>query len=252
MTDVDLSLIRLDSGGHNEADLTQDPEYSACLLEAVSFVADEPWSDQPACVSPVLGAFGRSLNDVLPGDARQQLVPLIPRLIGTAGDGQDEARSYMALDWLVRTYLPAWLRLTPTLTGDADALAAHPPIVDMTSATSAGVLVRDAAKHADAAWDAAGDAAWDAARAAARDAARAAAGAAAWDAAWDAARDAARAAAGAAARVAARAAARAAAGAAAGAAAWAAARDALQPTVDALQASAIDLFTRMINPAGAS
>jgi hypothetical protein len=70
---------------------------------------------------------------------------------------------------------------------------------------------------------AAGDAAWDAAGAAAWDAARAAAGDAAWDAAWDAARD----------------------------AAWDAARAAagakLEPTVLAHQASAHELFTKMID-----
>ena len=135
----------------------------------------------------------------------------------------------------------------------------------------------------DAAWDAARaaarDAAWAAAWAAARDAARAAAWAAAWAAArdaawwaaawaaaraaawaaaWAAARDAAWAAAWAAARDAARDAARATAWDAARDAAWAAARDAardaaraaavekLEPTVKELQASAHDLFNRMI------
>jgi hypothetical protein len=80
------------------------------------------------------------------------------------------------------------------------------------------LLAAAGAAERDAAWDAELDAAWDAAR----------------DAAWDAARAAARAAAGAAAR------------AAAGAAARAAARDALAPTVAELQASAVDLFERMI------
>jgi hypothetical protein len=147
--------------------------------------------------------------------------------------------------------------------GDAAGDAAWAAARDAARA-AAGDAARDAAWAAawaaawDAAGDAAGDAAWaaagDAARAAAGDAARAAAGAAAGDAAWDAARDAAWAAARDAARAAAGDAARDAAWAAAGAAArdaaWAAAGDAarekLRPTVEVLQASALELLDAMI------
>jgi hypothetical protein len=104
---------------------------------------------------------------------------------------------------------------------------------------AAGAAAGDAARAA--AWAAARAAAGDAARAAAR----AAAGAAAGDAAGDAARDAAGAAAGAAAGDAAWDAARA----AASPAARDAARAALRPTVETLQASALDLLDRMIDPA---
>jgi hypothetical protein len=235
---LDLSRLRLAKSSHQPA---------------------EKWTDEPQCVSPVLGVFGRNLNDILPDDRRQELVPLIPKLLGTR-DEQDEARSYLALDWLIRVYTPTWLRMVPALVSDADAIAGMPRIVDLESAAAVGDLVRDAAAHSRAAWAAAWAAARDAARAAARDAARAAARDAAGDAAWAAAgaaaRDAARAAAGDAAGdaawAAAGAAARAAAWAAARAAAWAAARDALAPTVAELQTSAIALFSTMIDPASAA
>ncbi|MTW28487.1 hypothetical protein GM527_13375, partial [Streptococcus pneumoniae] len=68
-------------------------------MEAVAYVAGEKHSDRPECASIVLGSFGRSLNDVLDDTKRQQLVPLVPKIVGTAGDGHDEERSYMALDW---------------------------------------------------------------------------------------------------------------------------------------------------------
>jgi hypothetical protein len=55
-----------------------------CLLEAAAYVAGEPWSDSPECVSPVLAAFGRSWNDALDDENRQMLKPFIPRLVGTA------------------------------------------------------------------------------------------------------------------------------------------------------------------------
>jgi hypothetical protein len=215
-------------------------------MELTALFAGEKFSDNPQCVSPVLGVFGRNLNDVLPDALRQELKTLIPSLPGTAGDGMDERRGYMALDWLIRTWLPAWLDLVPATREDARQLRDLGRIVDLVAAERAGPVVRQSQKNAAAArdaawaaaWAAAGDAAGAAARAAAGDAAGAAARAAAGDAAGDAA--------GAAARDAAWAAAGDAAGDAAWAAAWAAARAALAPTVEELQRSAIDLYRDMI------
>jgi hypothetical protein len=151
----------------------------------------------------------------------------------------------MAMDWLVRDYTPAWLRLAG-LSDQADLLDGLPEFKHGMDVPSVRPAIDAVRKDADAAWaaawDAAGAAAWDAARAAAWAAARDAAGAAAWDAARAAAWDAARAAA----RAAARDAAWAAAGAAAGAAAWAA----LRPTVVGLQASSHRLVDRMLAVTG--
>ncbi|MGW9159604.1 hypothetical protein, partial [Microbacterium sp. NPDC055665] len=185
----ELDTITLAKGAHS------NPEEGMCLLEAASFVAGEAFSDTPQCVSPVLGSFGRSLNDALPTDKRQELVPLIPRIIGTRGDGKDERRSYIALDWLIRTHLPTFLDLA--LPDEAAKVRALQPITDMATAEAAGPVVRAAGAAArvaarDAARVAAGVAAWDAARVAAGDAARVAAGDAARVAAGDAARVAAR------------------------------------------------------------
>lgn len=183
------------------------------------------------CVSPILGEFGRNLNDVLPDDLRQELKGLIPSLSGTAGDGWDESRSYMALDWLIRTWLPTWLELSPRCREDARRIRELGRIVDLVSAECAGAIVQVAGRNAAAA-GAAGAAAWSAAWSATR--------AAAWMAAWAAGatvRDAVGAAAWIVARDAARAAAR------------DTARDFLAPTVRVLQLSAIDLLTEMIkNP----
>jgi hypothetical protein len=218
-----LESLPLLKGGHEWRDAA--PEL--CLFEAVAYIAGEQHSDHPECASRVLGSFGRELNDQLPDDLRQQLKPLVPKIVGTAGDGLDEARSYMALDWLIRTYTPAWLDLAG-LSTEAQELRDLRRIVDLAAAVDAGPVALRAREKSAAAWDAAGAAAGDAAGAAARAAAWDAARAAAWDAA--------------------RAAARAAAWAAAGAAAGAAAREKLAPTVTELQQSAIALFTSMIRP----
>jgi len=234
-------------------------EGAMCAMEAAAYIAGEPWSDHPKCVSPVIAAFMRSWNDALPdADRTRLLLPLIPDTIGTRTTGADEqTRAWMATDWIVRVQAPAWLRLAG-LTEHAQALESCARIVDAVTA-QAGQPKIDAAR--DAAWAQAGQPKIDASRAAARDAAWSAA----WDAAWSAARAAAGAAAWDAARDAARDAAWSAAGAAAGAAAWDAAWDAardaardaagsaaadaarvdLAPTVAMLQASAQDLVRRM-------
>jgi hypothetical protein len=227
-------------------------------MEAVAYVAGEPWTDHPKCASPVIGAFLRSWNDAMNDDDRQMLLPLIPRLVGTASTRDVEGRrAWMATDWLVRECAPAWLRLAglndhahtleqlAALTDASSARAAQPTIVEARKAGDAAWAAARAAARA-AAWDAAMATAWDAAMAAAGDAAWAAAWAAAWDAAMTTAGDAAWAAAWAAAGDAAWDAAWAAARAAAWDAAWAAAWAALQPTVNALQVSALTLVDRMV------
>ena len=215
---LNLETLELHSGSHS-------PDGIMCLMEAVSQYAGHEWSDKDPDVSPVLGAFGRSWNDGLRSNAeRASLKQYIPLLIGTAGNpAADEQRVYMALDWLVRTNTVAWLRLAGgPCEVHAVALAALPAILNSDLARSARPTI-DAAR--DAAQYAAGDAgaAVGDAGATAGAAARAA-GTAARDA-W---------AAGAAARAVAR-----------------AAGTALEPTGVELQASAQDLFLRMIAADGA-
>jgi hypothetical protein len=229
--------ITLARGAH------KDRSNGLCLLEAVAWFAGESHSDHPACVSPVLAAYGRHLNDVLPDESRRLLIPFIPAMSRTADDGLDEARGYLALDWLIRVYTPAWLDLAG-LSAEAGQLRGLHRINDLITAWNAGSVVRMAADKANAAGDAAGDAAWAAAADAAGIAAWDAAGAAAGDAAWHAAGDAA----GDAAWAAAWAAAAAAAGGAAGDAAGDAVRNKLALTVTQLQDSAILLLSTMIHP----
>ena len=232
----DVCAIPLSAGQH------ESPDAGMCVMEMASYLAREPWSDHPQCVSPVIAAFCRSWNDALDDETRQRLKPYAFRVIGTrTTDAAEEARAWMATDWLCRVQAPAWLRLAG-LTDEARALESLARISDAVTARAAQPALDAARNRAAAAWAAAWDAARDAAWAAAWDAA----GAAAWAAAGAAARDAAGAAAGAAARDAARDAAWAAAWDAAWAAAGAAARDRLTPTVWELQESAFRLLDEMI------
>ena len=120
------ALPPLSAGAHEHVD------EGACFMEAVSYVAGEPWSDTPACACPVLGAFMRAWNDDLPEADRARLLrPLVLRLVGSRSTPEVEARrSWLAMDWLVRTNAPAWLQLVPALVPHADALMNLPPILD--------------------------------------------------------------------------------------------------------------------------
>ena len=232
------------------------PEDGRCAMEWVSHLAGEPHSDEPRCVSPVLRAYCTSLNDSLDDGPRQLLRPYLARTIGTADDGLDEERSWMALDWLIRTYVPTWLAAAG-LTGSTRQLADLVPVMDASELQGALITLKAARREARAAWSSSLGAArpaawtpWAAGRAAAREAAWGSAGAAAWAAArvavgelaGDRARAMARDIAGDAAATIARA------GRTTGgrAAAKDAARRALLPTVEALQRSGFALLDRML------
>ncbi len=232
------------------------PDDGRCAMEWVSHLAGEAHSDAPACVSPVLRAMCIALNDGLEHGPRQRLRPYLARTIGTAGDGLDTERGWMAMDWLARVYTPAWLRLAG-LTSAADSLASLPPVQDAGSLLTALPALDAARREARAARTHAfraplptGWAAGVAAGVAGREAAWACAGAAAWaaaragigDAAGDRARAAARAAAGDAAAIAAHQSRRT----ARVGGARAAARAALAPTLEMLADSAVALLDRML------
>src|ERR1700760_3583734 len=87
------------------------PQDGRCAMEWVSYLAGEPHSDQPTCVSPVLRAMCIALNDGLDNEPRQRLRPFLARTIGTPTDGRATTGGWRAMDWLTRVYTPAWLSL---------------------------------------------------------------------------------------------------------------------------------------------
>jgi hypothetical protein len=162
------------------------PEEGRCAMEWVSFLAGEPHSDDPACVSPVLRAYCTTLNDSLDDAPRQLLRPYLARTIGTSNDGLDERRSWMAMDWLIRTYAPAWLAAAD-LHEEARGLADLPPVLGATVLPCTLTALKDARRRTRASWSsalgparAAARSPWAAGRAAARQAAWSSAGAAVW------------------------------------------------------------------------
>lgn len=102
-TPIPVKPFTLDSGSHRY------PAAGACFNELASLLAGEPFSDAPACVSPVVRRFGMVLNDRLDDERRQLLRPFVLRSLGTAGDGRDQERVRMCNEWLLRRTLPPLL-----------------------------------------------------------------------------------------------------------------------------------------------
>jgi len=132
---IELDTLQLGSGSHNNRD------EGCCLLEAVAWWADEPHSDHPRCVCPQLAAFGRRLNDVLGDEQRQRLVPLIPQMVGTAGDGLAAKRRFMAADWSTRVAVPMWMDAAGRPEW-AERFRALAPIVDPATLDAAWEVAR--------------------------------------------------------------------------------------------------------------
>jgi hypothetical protein len=181
-------------------------------------------------ISPTIASFLRSWREgMTEEDYNRLLKPLIPRLVGTKGDiALELRRSWMAIDWLVRECAPAWLHFAG-LTENASALRSAGEIKNSESANRAFQLLLAARQKAldfSIAIKKAGylvpEPRWDAARAsavyAARNAAQASVGYLAWIAAWY----------------------------VAVFTAVAASGKNLRPTVELLQASALNLVKRMI------
>lgn len=66
-------------------------------MEYASFLAGERWSDHPACTHPLLAQVARRVNDHISDQGRQELVPLIPVVVGRLGDD----RTWLALPVVV-------------------------------------------------------------------------------------------------------------------------------------------------------
>src|SRR6266508_2855104 len=261
---IDIDSLVLYSGSHTAGPPPGTPGCEMCLFEAYNAIITPPDAPQqitderPPDMSPVLHRMGMRLNDALPDDKRQKLKRFLPRgghspLAGTRDDGLDGQRGRLATDWVLRSATPLWLDAADQPEW-ASRLRELGPTTDQDSYDAAWSVARDIRDEARTLRGerlkklrtkalAAAAAAVDAAAAAA--AAVAVAAAAVVDAVVDAAADAA------------------AVAAAAAADKWATyhkthtATDATAqahiqqrygPTIAAVQYSAIDLYTRLVNP----
>ena len=64
-------------GSHNPNDIDM------CVMEAVAYIAGEPWSDRPECSCPVIAAAARASNDRGNQSVRDRLRDRITRIAGS-------------------------------------------------------------------------------------------------------------------------------------------------------------------------
>ena len=86
------------------------PKDGACLMSVVSWLVYGDLSDQPACVSEVVGEVARHVNDLLPDYRRQPLKSYIARLIDTSdGDSTERARLRFVHQYIIEELFPLGL-----------------------------------------------------------------------------------------------------------------------------------------------
>lgn len=79
-TQVPELVPQLSRGKH------RNPRKGACFMEMASYLAGERWSDRPSCTHPLLAALARLVNDHTSDPGRDELVVLVPSVIGLNGD----------------------------------------------------------------------------------------------------------------------------------------------------------------------
>jgi hypothetical protein len=95
--------------------------------------------------------FDYWLDHRLPDDLRQRVTRSTQWPAATR-NRTDSRSSFLALDWLVRTWLPAWLDLGMSSPREGSELRELEPIADPEAAQRAGLLVHDGRRRAEAQW----------------------------------------------------------------------------------------------------
>ncbi len=70
----------LSAGRHRNA------RRGACFMEFASYLAGERWSDHPQCTHPQVASLARDVNDLVSDEHRNDLAPLIHRVVGLRSD----------------------------------------------------------------------------------------------------------------------------------------------------------------------
>lgn len=102
-TTVPDGLPVLDAGAHRDA------RSGSCVMEYVSVLAGERFSDRPRCTHPAVAALAWQVNDAVSHSVRQELALRAPALVGAGRDREGAVRPVV-----LATILRAGLALDPT------------------------------------------------------------------------------------------------------------------------------------------
>ena len=121
MGPVTHQTIRLRKGKHTSK------EHGACVMELASMLADEPFSDHPASVCPVIGSVLRAYNDSIDDHRRQDLYAYAARVVGSRGSSQlERERAERLCSWMAKPGGRSWTRFL--LPARLRAVSPKPPL----------------------------------------------------------------------------------------------------------------------------
>ncbi len=90
----------------------RSPDRGSCVMEYVSVLAGEQWSDRPRCTDRALGELARRVNDDVSREARSALGGLAPDLVGAVGPDAATELVIAAVARVGLEYAPGDLILT--------------------------------------------------------------------------------------------------------------------------------------------
>ncbi len=88
-----LEKYDLKTGSHKEL------SEGACVMELVSYLANEPWSDHPQCACPILTEYAIRINDKFNDEHRQLLKPIIPLLLNSKVNDETQVARKRLIRW---------------------------------------------------------------------------------------------------------------------------------------------------------
>ncbi len=84
---MNLEKISLSSGKHSNID------HGACVMEMVSYLANERWSDHPQCASPSITSLAIWIKDNGDQEHRDVLKTMAPKIVNTKDWKKEPARA---------------------------------------------------------------------------------------------------------------------------------------------------------------
>ncbi|MFZ0971651.1 MAG: hypothetical protein WAN22_05455 [Solirubrobacteraceae bacterium] len=141
MVPVTYQTIRLSKGKHTSK------EHGACVMELSSMLGDEPFSDHPASVCPVIASLLRAYNDSIDDRRRQDLYGYAARVVGSRGSTElERMRTEYVTAWMARPKARRWTRyLVPAW---LHAMSPKPPLDVLGAGAVRSLCTHDDRTHA--------------------------------------------------------------------------------------------------------
>jgi hypothetical protein len=116
-------------------------------MELASMLADEPFSDHPASVCPVIGSLLRAYNDSIDDERRQDLYVYAAKVVGTRGSTRlERARAEHVSAWMAKPNARRWTRFL--LPAALRAVSPKPPLDVLGASAVRSLSTHDPGTHA--------------------------------------------------------------------------------------------------------